>query len=238
MWTPSYMHLDLRDPDGNPTIGVARTIQVVYFSSVSDVEQDDQFQRATEKYGFNLGERVFGKDGLVLLHISAWFWKDADDDGKPRIQVRTGKLGDPYDWLPGEYEEYPTDDPTLRLHYEVDAQSPFLIGLWRIATQEIAVVANRHLDRPSKRRIARSKHQPQWGDVRTIDLRRNVYPEGSFPQGEGERKYDHRWVVSGHWRKQWYPSEGRHKWRYIAAYVKGPEDAPLVMKEDVRRVVR
>ena len=36
-----------------------------------------------------------------------------------------------------------------------------------------------------------------------------------------------QWIVSGHWRRQFYRSSGAHKPRYIAPYVKGPADKPL-----------
>ncbi len=36
-----------------------------------------------------------------------------------------------------------------------------------------------------------------------------------------------RWLVNGHWRKQWYPSLGIHQPLYILPYWKGPEDAPI-----------
>jgi hypothetical protein len=35
------------------------------------------------------------------------------------------------------------------------------------------------------------------------------------------------WVVRGHWRNQWYPSQGVHKPKFIESYCKGPDDKPL-----------
>jgi hypothetical protein len=36
-----------------------------------------------------------------------------------------------------------------------------------------------------------------------------------------------QWLVSGHWRKQFYRSTGEHRPKWIEPYVKGSEDQPL-----------
>lgn len=36
-----------------------------------------------------------------------------------------------------------------------------------------------------------------------------------------------QWLVRGHWRRQFYPRAGRHVPRWIAPYVKGPDDKPM-----------
>lgn len=50
--------------------------------------------------------------------------------------------------------------------------------------------------------------------------------------------WSHRWLVSGHWRNQYFPSTGEHHPLWIAPYVKGPEGLPLVPKERAFLVVR
>jgi hypothetical protein len=47
-------------------------------------------------------------------------------------------------------------------------------------------------------------------------------------------EWSRRWVVRGHWRKQWYPKSQTHDYVYIHDFIKGPEDKPLVITE--RRV--
>src|SRR5260370_32850113 len=39
--------------------------------------------------------------------------------------------------------------------------------------------------------------------------------------------WQHRWIVRGHWRNQYYPGVGAHAPVYIVEHVKGPEDKPL-----------
>jgi hypothetical protein len=62
--------------------------------------------------------------------------------------------------------------------------------------------------------------------VRFILLRRMAREQGQA-KGVGQT-YSHRWLVSGHFRNQWYPSEQTHKVIWIEPYVKGPEATPLV----------
>lgn len=68
-------------------------------------------------------------------------------------------------------------------------------------------------------------------NVSVVSLRH--YP-GAIPSDSRERRTtDKRWVVSGHWRKQWYPKAQVHKPRWIPAHVKGPKGAPLTNPEKV-----
>jgi hypothetical protein len=56
--------------------------------------------------------------------------------------------------------------------------------------------------------------------VRFVLLRRQ--PRDRHKSIGAEREHQHRWLVSGHFRIQWYPSEQTHKVVWIAHYVKGP----------------
>ena len=116
------------------------------------------------------------------------------------------------------------------------------MALWRFSTQKVVRIGHHKISRPLQKKLERSKHQPDWGDVRTIDLRRVEYlGEERDPDDmddEAWTRWTHRWRVNPHWRRQWYPSENRHKWILIDTYIKGPEHLPLVEKDDVYRVVR
>jgi hypothetical protein len=60
---------------------------------------------------------------------------------------------------------------------------------------------------------------------------------GTPPQHPGEGiEWKHKWWVTGHYRAQWYPSEEAHKVIWIAPFLKGPDDAPLL--EKVYAVIR
>jgi hypothetical protein len=48
------------------------------------------------------------------------------------------------------------------------------------------------------------------------------------------RTYSHRWVVRGHWRRQWYPSQNRHIPVWITEYIAGPRELPIEHRDKVR----
>ena len=60
--------------------------------------------------------------------------------------------------------------------------------------------------------------------VRVIQLRERK--TSGVHEGK-EIEWQHRWVVSRHWRQQWYPSLNQHLPKLIAPYLKGPSDKPL-----------
>lgn len=62
--------------------------------------------------------------------------------------------------------------------------------------------------------------------VRTVQLRRvsTVRDHDTVPH---RVEWSHRWLVSAHWRQQFYRSTEEHRPVLILPYVKGPEDKPL-----------
>lgn len=87
------------------------------------------------------------------------------------------------------------------------------------------------VDRGARRRHQKAGLEPP--QVRTVSLRRSERPEAT---GESSKEWHHRWVVRGHWRRQPYPSLGIVRPIWIAPFVKGPEDAPLLGGEKVYTV--
>ena len=48
--------------------------------------------------------------------------------------------------------------------------------------------------------------------------------------------WTHQWIVDGHWRNQPYGvGHSLRRLQWIAPFIKGPEDAPLVIKDKVMR---
>lgn len=84
--------------------------------------------------------------------------------------------------------------------------------------------------RPSRaaRREAHRLGKPLDEDYVTFVVLRR--PEYRRHKSEDEQSVDwkHRWLVNGHVRAQWYPSEQAHRLIWIAPYLKGPEDAPML----------
>lgn len=184
---------------------------------------------------------------LVPLDWMMWPWVKAPDDD-PDADSDARLLVPVFDdaSITSDRAEAILTRPDLRLTPQDTDWSNLLVALWRVSTQKLAVMERRPLDRPTRRRIERAKLAPEWGDLRIIDLRRAVYPSrdrdgDGLTDEEYLQRWTHRWVVggkTGHWRNQWYASEQRHKWILIEPYIKGPAHLPLVVKDNLYRVVQ
>lgn len=99
---------------------------------------------------------------------------------------------------------------------------------WRLMSQLILT------PEPLPRQARRQRQRAGIVDhVKVLRLRRHKHPlpDDHEPQ---EANYSHRFIVEGHWRNQQYGKKGeetyyRQKW--IAPYVKGPDDKPLIIKQ-------
>lgn len=81
------------------------------------------------------------------------------------------------------------------------------------------------------------KKPPQFGPGE--QMASQFYPEMlEADEEEFRRKITVRFQVTGHWRNQWYPSEGAHKRIWISPYHKGPLDGLFVAKVRVFKAVR
>lgn len=115
---------------------------------------------------------------------------------------------------------------------EREATAQVLRRLAFIASPYTDTEAHR-LPRPIRREMAR------LGTLRadepeplcyTVKLRRPAPNTAPCADDGTGREYHHRWWVSAHFRAQWYPSEGAHKFVWIAPHVKGPPDKPMITK--------
>lgn len=99
--------------------------------------------------------------------------------------------------------------------------------------------------------VVRDRQRPSWNvekayqrakrvppTVGVVKLRRSIRDQHGAPNGSA-RDWSCQWPVRGHWRKQWYRSDGEHRPRWIMPYIKGPSDKPLKdASERVMVVVR
>lgn len=105
----------------------------------------------------------------------------------------------------------------------------FVQTFFRLAQQRIATISAAEGDRHTRKRIARMKGKPaNFTGVQVVTLRRPKRPLADDHVAHSV-DWKHRWVVDGHWRNQFYPSTKTHRQIWIAPYVKGPEDADLVL---------
>lgn len=111
-----------------------------------------------------------------------------------------------------------------------------LLATFALARQgNVAVQNSQPVPRAERRRHVRAG-LPEPRTVRVLRLRHGVGNAARVSGDEPGRVYRHRWVVRAHWRNQWYPSIGAHRPKWIAPYLAGPEDAPLLGGDKVTRV--
>lgn len=89
--------------------------------------------------------------------------------------------------------------------------------------QRLVVESRERCDRPTRRRL--EKAGLNYPEIRVIRLRTS-HGDG-HDSGPGLVNWRHRWLVRGHWRQQFHPSDQSHRPLWIAPYVKGPDDKPL-----------
>ena len=159
--------------------------------------------------------------------------------GKPHLRVvgfervPDGRVISIYatSWLFGEKPgttEYSTE--WLEKHGAIeDDDAPrrmfqFVLAAQQWLSQRILTTKEAPLNRHARKRAARvMEHLPR---VNVIALRA-YEPSRSQTSERRDVDWSHRWIVSGHWRKQHHPSTGEHVPTWINPHIKGPEDKPL-----------
>lgn len=149
----------------------------------------------------------------------------------PDVDVQVYQDGDSVTWHIAD-EGYSAEE--MRPERRPAQEALFLTVVWRLMRQTIVDVRPEEPDKRS-RRLA-EKYLRNDRHVTVIELRRREY------HGKGERTWvlDHRILVDGYWRRQWYGS-GADRWQdwvYIHPHYRGPDGAPLVVTEKIRALVR
>jgi hypothetical protein len=116
----------------------------------------------------------------------------------------------------------------------------WIMAMWRLMQQTIIDVRSEPVDRGLRKQVRkrRMKHE----DVTVIALRKRKHADGETGT---EIEWSHRWLVRGHWRKQWVgPRDGevgvdRYQTPvWIHPHVKGPDDAPFLVRDHVYSLER
>lgn len=151
----------------------------------------------------------------------------------PTRLMPTGGSEWPLTAMTSEFNTIPVEDDTMKTSILEDRR--LLSTFWALASQKIVIESR---ERPGGRAAARqaAREGRVLDEVRVIRLREPTSHTATGTSGSIE--YSHRWLVGAHWRNQWYPKKGQHAPKLIEAYVKGPEDKPLKVRETVRALVR
>jgi len=150
-------------------------------------------------------DHLLAADGVVL--------DNGDDPGKPAG----------YDY----YTEHGVDWDKAIASY-IDTRRS-IQALFRLLSQHIAVRTKHRASRPAQRRAKRQAYPPK--DVTVVTLRRPRNEDMPLDPAGKHVEWSHRWIVSGHWRNQYYASAGEHRQIWISPFVKGPPDKELVIPE-------
>jgi hypothetical protein len=92
--------------------------------------------------------------------------------------------------------------------------------------QRILATFTRTIDRHARRRLERENVTPENIAVRIVELRKKEHRRTNDAE-HNIVDWASRWIVSGHWRQQWYPSLNAYQPKWVMPYVKGPDDKPL-----------
>ena len=111
-----------------------------------------------------------------------------------------------------------------------------LQAFWRLGHQFVR--SRQRLSRARRREAQRLARVTEEQAAVTVLRLRRTRPSREEPEGQHPVDWSCRWIVRGHWRDQWCPSEQRHRQTYVSPYIKGPEDQPLRITERVVEFVR
>lgn len=110
-------------------------------------------------------------------------------------------------------------------HAKMDFRSRLAVAFLLFAGQRLVVVRRETIDRAARRRLERThpEHQPI---VRVVELRARdaVTRTAGEPQAVD---WSCRWLVRGHWRRQYFPLAEANRPIWVGPHLKGPDDKPL-----------
>jgi hypothetical protein len=113
-----------------------------------------------------------------------------------------------------------------------------MIATWLLMGQTLTRSEDVRPPRAAQRRLARAGADPLTV-VRYTDLRRVRAVTGDdHAQQDASSRYEHQWVVRGHWRQHWFPSRQDHRPIWIDPHIKGPDGAPLLGGDRVQLLRR
>lgn len=111
-----------------------------------------------------------------------------------------------------------------------------LHAYWLMMGQTLVHVTEERGDK----RVARSQAQMGLPNLVTVIQYRRKENTNEYV-GESSIEWSHRWIVRGHWRWQPYKDEqGKDSVKriWIAPFMKGPDDKPLVITDKVYALIR
>lgn len=146
-------------------------------------------------------------------------------------------------WLLSPWED--TDGMSVgELEYRARAVSQsemterVLVTTWLLMGQTLVREEEVHAPKAAAKHIRRLDPN-LLTSVRYVTLRhRSIHAERTGRVDGAGGTYYHRWIVSGHWKNHWYPSQQRHRKIWITDHMKGPDGAPILDPDKLVNVLR
>jgi hypothetical protein len=171
-----------------------------------------------------------GNRWLAVIHDGAGFYIAGDmnvDPGQPRRSPQILLHRVPYGKL------YPRDFVNPDAVEVVLKRCAFLRSPYIVTERQRMP---HHVRRQLERDHGVERRQLQDG-IHVVKLRRLRVRKPQQATGEArDVDWQHQWWVSAHYRAQWYPTEQAHRVVWIAPFLKGPPDKPIL--EKIYSVVR
>lgn len=122
--------------------------------------------------------------------------------------------------------ETDTSPHDMTLNFAELHEIRWIYAAMHLMSQRLAAKVRTPTDRATRKRVEREHKRaaPQFIDV--VTLRRLQQDREHDPKGK-EVDWQWHWAVRGHWRSQWYPSEGVHKPTFVESYIKGDLSKPF-----------
>jgi hypothetical protein len=206
-------------------------VVLAFFHRVGDPEniEFDGDPRSGDQIAMEAGA---ARGSLMLDHLMPWIF-DAmyDDDGSMRVPVQHKTDPDGIERMTQTKQNatanWHLESPNQLARNQFNSQRP-MQALWRLMQQTITTNESTRAPKPFRRRWERLKL-----DARPVTVIRLRRPHEEPDDDHMPRPVDwrHRWIVSGHWRQQWYPSLSLHRQIWVSGYVKGPPDKELVVRK-------
>lgn len=127
--------------------------------------------------------------------------------------------------------DHQLNDPTI--YDEMNTLKRWVLAGSALLKQRILVAERADTTRQERKRLTA---EGLTGSVMTVVLRSTTH--GQTTSSESAVEWSHRWVVRGHWRDQWYPSQQEHRIIWVPPYIKGPDDMPLIVRPEIYAVNR
>jgi hypothetical protein len=166
-----------------------------------------------------------GNRWLAVIHDGAGFYIVGDMNvelGNPRTRSPEIFLNHvPYSKLyPRDFVNPDAVEPILKRCAFL--RSPYIVT----ERQRMPHHVRRQLERDHGVQRERLQDEMHVVKLRRLQIRKPQKPTGEHHEVD----WQHQWWVSAHYRAQWYPTEQAHKVIWIAPFLKGPTDKPILEK--------